>query len=133
MKSLLKGDLAKDSLELVCRPAACGAARRRVSFRTLPGLGRGGIVDGALGLLVQVWMLAWSAVLALGYLAGFTPWPGLRVLRSQAVTKVLLLSSTALVGGFTLAGVTQYCALLATWAVLFSSLNWLFHYFGSVE
>jgi hypothetical protein len=90
-------------------------------------------VDGAVGFLVQAWMLAWSAVLALGYLAGFTPWPGLRVLRSQAVTKALLLSSTALVGGFTLAGVTQYCALLATWAVLFSSLNWLFHYFGSVE
>lgn len=90
-------------------------------------------MDGAVGFLVQAWMLAWSAVLALGYLAGFTPWPGLRVLRSQVVTKVLLLSSTALVGGFTLAGVTQYCALLATWAVLFSSLNWLFHYFGSVE
>jgi hypothetical protein len=90
-------------------------------------------VDGAVGFLTQAWMLAWSAVLALGYLAGFTPWPGLRLLRSQAVTKVLLLSSTALVGGFTLAGVTQCCALLATWAVLFSSLNWLFHYFGSVE
>ena len=90
-------------------------------------------MDGAVGFLVQAWMLAWSAVLALGYLAGFTPWPGLRVLRSQVVTKVLLLSSTALVGGFTLAGVTQPCALLATWAVLFSSLNWLFHYFGSVE
>jgi hypothetical protein len=90
-------------------------------------------VDGAVDFLVQAWMLAWSAVLALGYLAGFTPWPGLRVLRSQAVTKVLLLSSIALVGGFTLAGVTQYCALLATWVVLFSSLNWLFHYFGSVE
>lgn len=90
-------------------------------------------MDGALGLLVQAWMLAWSAVLALGYLAGLTPWPGLRVLRSQAVTKAFLLSSTALVGGFTLAGVTQYGALLATWAVLFSSLNWLFHYFGSLE
>ena len=59
--------------------------------------------------------------------------PGLRVLRSQAATKAFLLSSTALVGGFTLAGVTQYSALLATWAVLFSSLNWLYHYFGSVE
>jgi hypothetical protein len=50
------------------------------------------------------------------------------------VTKALLLASTALVGGFSLAGVTQYCALLATWAIFFSSLNWLFHYFfGSVE
>jgi hypothetical protein len=78
-------------------------------------------------------MLAWSAVLTLGYLADFTPWPRLRVLRSQGVTKALLLASTALVGGFTFAGVTQYCALVATWAILCSSLNWLFHYFGSVE
>lgn len=90
-------------------------------------------MDGTVGLLVQAWMLAWSVVLALGYLAGYTPWPRLRVLRSRGVTKALLLSSTALVGGFTLGGVTQQCALLATWAILFSSLNWLFHYFGSVE
>jgi hypothetical protein len=91
------------------------------------------MVDGAVGMLVLAWMLAWSAVLALGYVAGFTPWPGLRVLRSQAVNKILLMSSTAVVGGFTLGGVTQHCALLATWAILFSSLNWLFHYFGSLE
>jgi hypothetical protein len=90
-------------------------------------------VDGTVGLLVQAWMLVWSALIALGYLAGYTPWPRLRVLRSQGVTKVLLLSSTAIVGGFTLGGVTQHCALLATWAILFSSLNWLYHYFGSVE
>ena len=91
-------------------------------------------MDGSgVGLLVGAWMSAWSVLLALGYLADFTPWPKLRVLRSQGVTKALLLTSTALVGGFTLAGVTQYCALVATWAVLFSSLNWLFHYFGSVE
>ena len=87
----------------------------------------------SVGFLVGAWMAAWSVLLALGYLAEFTPWPKLRVLRSQGVTKALLMGSTALVGGFTLAGVTQYCALVATWAVLFSSLNWLFHYFGSVE
>jgi hypothetical protein len=85
------------------------------------------------GLLAGAWMLVWSALLALGYLAELTPWPRLRVLRSQGVTKALLLASTALVGGFTLAGVTQYCALVATWAILFSSLNWLFHYFSSIE
>ena len=91
-------------------------------------------MDGAdVGFLVGAWMLVWSALLALGYLADFTPWPRLRLLRSQGTTKTLLLASTALVGGFSLAGVTQYCALLATWAILFSSLNWLFHYFGSVE
>ena len=85
------------------------------------------------GLLVGAWMLLWSVLLALGYLAELTPWPRLRVMRSQGVTKALLMASTALVGGFTLAGVTQYCALVATWAILFSSLNWLFHYFSSLE
>ena len=85
------------------------------------------------GLLVGTWMVAWSVLLTLGYVANLTPWPRLRVLRSQGVTRVLLLASTALVGGFTLAGVTQYCAVVATWVILCSSLNWLFHYFGSVE
>ena len=85
------------------------------------------------GLLAGAWMLLWSVLLALGYLAELTPWPRLRVMRSQGVTKALLMASTALVGGFTLAGVTQYCALVATWAILFSSLNWLFHYFSSLE
>ena len=85
------------------------------------------------GLLAGAWMLLWSVLLALGYLAELTPWPRLRVMRSQGVTKTLLMASTALVGGFTLAGVTQYCALVATWAILFSSLNWLFHYFSSLE
>jgi len=91
-------------------------------------------VEGlGVGLLVGTWMVAWSVLLTLGYLANLTPWPRLRVLRSQGVTRVLLLASTALVGGFTLAGVTQYCAVVATWVILCSSLNWLFHYFGSVE
>jgi hypothetical protein len=92
------------------------------------------MVDGTdVGVFVVGWMAVWTGLLALGYLADFTPWPRLRILRSPGVTKALLLASTALVGGFSLGGVTQYCALLATWAILFSSLNWLFHYFGSVE
>jgi len=91
-------------------------------------------VEGlGIGLLVGAWMLVWSVLLTLGYIADLTPWPWLRVLRSQGTTRVLLLSSTALVGGFTLAGVTEYCAVLAAWVILCSSLNWLFHYFGSVE
>lgn len=86
-----------------------------------------------ISFLVYAWMVGWTVLLAIGYLADFTPWPALRVLRSSTVTKLLVMSSTALVGGFTLAGTTQHCALIATWVVLFSSLNWLFHYFGSLE
>ena len=37
------------------------------------------------------------------------------------------------VGGLTLGGVTQYCPLVATWVILFASLNWLSSYFGSAE
>jgi hypothetical protein len=86
-----------------------------------------------LSLFVDAWMLAWSAALALGHVAHLTPWPRLRALRSPGVTKVLVLSTIAVVGGFTIAGETQQCPLLATWAILFASLNWLFHYFGSPE
>ena len=87
----------------------------------------------SVSLLVNAWMIVWSAVLAVGHIAHLTPWPGLRVLRSPGVTKALVLSSTAAVGGLTLGGVTQYCALVATWAILFASLNWLSSYFGSAE
>lgn len=86
-----------------------------------------------LSLVVHAWMVGWTAVLAVGHLAHLTPWPRLQALRSEGVTKALVMSTTALVGGFTLAGVTQYCALVATWTVLFASLSWLFHYFGPVE
>ena len=59
-----------------------------------------------MGRLVGAWMLGWSVLLVIGYVAELTPWPGLRVLRSPAATKLLVMSSTAVVGGFSLAGTT---------------------------
>jgi hypothetical protein len=91
-------------------------------------MGRDGIT-----LFVETWTIVWTVLLALGYAAELTPWPGLRVLRSPRVARILFASSTAVVFGFTLAGSNQATSTLATWAILFSSLNWLFHYFRSME
>src|SRR5438552_169065 len=41
-----------------------------------------------MGRLVGAWMLGWSVLLVIGYVAELTPWPGLRVLRSPAATTI---------------------------------------------
>jgi len=87
----------------------------------------------AINLFVNAWTIGWTALLALGYVAEFTPWPSLTALRSPLTAKLLLLSSMAVVLGFTLAGATKATTTIATWAIVFSSLNWLFHYFQSIE
>jgi hypothetical protein len=87
----------------------------------------------AVNLFVDTWTLGWTAVLVLGYVADLTPWPRLSALRSPLAAKLLVLSSLAVVFGFTLAGATKATTTVATWAIVFSSLNWLFHYFRSIE
>ena len=87
----------------------------------------------AINLFVDTWTIGWTALLALGYAAELTPWPRLTVLRSPLTAKLLLISSMAVVLGFTLAGATKATTTIATWAIVFSSLNWLFHYFQSIE
>jgi hypothetical protein len=82
---------------------------------------------------VDWWTLSWSLVLGLGYVADLTPWPRLRVLRSPGATRSMLVFSTALVLGFTLGGDSRSAAVMAAWAIVFSSVNWLYHYFTSVE
>ena len=84
-------------------------------------------------LFVDGWTLGWTALLAVGYVAELTPWPGLRALRSPSAAKLLLATSMAVVFGFTLAGAVKATTTIATWAIVFSSLNWLFHYFQSIE
>ena len=87
----------------------------------------------AVNVFVDSWTLGWTALLALGYVADLTPWPGLRALRSPLAAKILLATSMAVVFGFTLAGASKATTTIATWAIVFSSLNWLFHYFQSIE
>ena len=90
---------------------------------------------GAEGINVFVdgWTVGWTALLVVGYAAELTPWPALRALRSPRAAKILLATSMAVVFGFTLAGATKATTTIATWAIVFSSLNWLFHYFQSIE
>ena len=82
---------------------------------------------------VDWWTLGWTTLLVLGYLADLTPWPRLRVLRSPGAARTMLLLSTALVLGFTLGGDSRAAAVMAAWAIVFSSVNWLYHYFTSLE
>lgn len=82
---------------------------------------------------VDWWTLGWTLVLVLGYVADLTPWPRLRVLRSPGASRTMLLLSTALVLGFTLGGDSKASAVMAAWAIVFSSVNWLYHYFTSLE
>jgi hypothetical protein len=87
----------------------------------------------AINLFVESWTVGWTALLAVGYLAELTPWPRLSALRSPFTAKLLLLTSMAVVLGFTLAGATKATTTITTWAIVFSAINWLFHYFTSVE
>jgi hypothetical protein len=82
---------------------------------------------------VDWWTLCWTLVLVLGYVADLTPWPRLRVLRSPGCARTMLILSTALVLGFTLGGDTRSSAVMAAWAIVFASVNWLYHYFTSLE
>ena len=82
---------------------------------------------------VDWWTLGWSVVLGLGYVADLTPWPRLRVLRSPGASRTMLVLSTALVLGFTLGGDSRSSAVMAAWAIVFSSVIWLYHYFTSTE
>lgn len=82
---------------------------------------------------VDWWTLCWTVLLVLGYVAELTPWPRLNVLRSPGTARTMLALSTALVLGFTLGGQTRAAAVMAAWAIVFASVNWLYHYFTSLE
>lgn len=87
----------------------------------------------AITAFVEAWTVGWTAVLAVGYLAELTPWRRLTALRSPSAAKLMLLSSIVVVFVLTLADAGKPVTVLTTWAIVFSSLNWLFHYFRSLE
>jgi hypothetical protein len=84
-------------------------------------------------VFVDGWAVGWTALLAIGYLAELTPWPRLSALRSPFAAKLMLVSSIAVVFGLTLVDAPTATATLTTWAIVFSSLNWLFEYFKSMD
>ena len=83
-------------------------------------------------LFVDSWAVAWSAVLLLGYVAELTPWPSLKALRTDSVARVMLALSAAAVLGLTLAGAREPSAILAAWAIVTSSVKFLYDSLGEL-
>jgi hypothetical protein len=83
-------------------------------------------------LFVDTWAVAWSAVILLGYVADLTPWPGLKALRADAVAKAMLALSAGAVLGLTLAGAVEPSAILAAWAIITSSVKFLYDSLGEL-
>jgi len=81
---------------------------------------------------VDSWAVAWSAVLLLGYIAELTPWPSLKALRADSVARVMLALSAAAVFGLTLAGAREPSAILAAWAIITSSIKFLYDSLGEL-
>jgi hypothetical protein len=82
-------------------------------------------VNEQISLLVDLWTVAWTVVLVLGYLADFTPFPRLRFLRESRVAHAMMLSSAAVVLGLTLGERTEAAAIVTAWAVVTSSVKML--------
>jgi hypothetical protein len=76
--------------------------------------------------------VAWSALLLLGYVAELTPWPSLKALRTDSVARVMLALSAAAVLGLTLAGAREPSAILAAWAIITSSVKFLYDSLGEL-
>jgi hypothetical protein len=71
-------------------------------------------------------------VLIVGYIAELTPWPSLKALRADSVARVMLALSTAAVLGLTLAGAREASAILAAWAIITSSVKFLYDSLGEL-
>ena len=65
-----------------------------------------------ISFLVDLWTVAWTVVLLLGYLAEFTPFPRLSLLRHARVAHAMMLSSAAVVLGLTLGERTEAAAIV---------------------
>ena len=83
-------------------------------------------------LFVDSWAVAWSLVLLLGYVAELTPWPSLKALRADSVARTMLALSAAAVFGLTLAGAREPSAILAAWAIVTSSVKFLYDSLGEL-
>jgi hypothetical protein len=83
-------------------------------------------------VFVDSWAIVWSAVLLLGYVAEHTPWPSLKALRANGVTKGMLALSAAVVLGLTFAGAREPSAILAAWAIITSSVKLLYDSLGEL-
>ena len=83
-------------------------------------------------LFVDSWAVGWSVILLLGYVADLTPWPRLKALRADGVSRAMLALSAAVVFGLTLAGAREPSAILAAWAIITSSVKFLYDSLGEL-
>ena len=79
--------------------------------------------------LVDSWTVAWTLALVLGYVAEFTPWPRLSLLKHARVTTAMLFTSCLVVLALTLAERTETAAVVAAWAIVMSSVKLLWDIF----
>ncbi len=84
-------------------------------------------------LLVDTWAVVWSVAMLSGYFAHHTPWPRLSALKSEGLARVMLLSTIAVVLGLTLGGAREASAVLASWAIVASSVKLLYDTLGQRE
>ena len=82
---------------------------------------------------VDVWTVVWTALIALGYVARYTPWPRLKFLKSSFVAHMMILSSSAVVLGLTLAEASEIAAVLAAWAIVICSVKLIYDSLGQHE
>jgi len=82
---------------------------------------------------VDAWTVAWTAVIAFGYVARFTPWPRLKFLKSNTMAHLMMLSSAAVVLGLTLMEASEIAAVLTAWAIVISSVKLIYDSLGQHE
>jgi hypothetical protein len=82
---------------------------------------------------VDVWTVAWTAIIGMGYVAQFTPWPRLKFLKSNAMAHLMMLSSAAVVLGLTLMEASEIAAVLTAWAVIIASVKLIYDSLGQHE
>jgi len=82
---------------------------------------------------VDAWTVGWTAVIGVGYVARFTPWPSLKFLKSNTMAHLMLLSSAAVVLGLTLMEASEVAAVLTAWAVVISSVKLIYDSLGQHE
>lgn len=79
------------------------------------------------------WAMGWTVVLILGYVGPHTRWPWLSALRSPTANKAMVVSTLAVVLFLTLVDERTASSTVTAWVILFSSLNWLFHWLNLAE
>lgn len=82
---------------------------------------------------VDIWTVSWTAIIGFGYVARFTPWPGLKLLKSNAMAHLMLFSSAAVVLFLTVLEASEIAAVLTAWAVVISSVKLLYDSLGQHE